>query len=354
MATNPIDRCWRCRPDWAADRKLLARCVKGFGRKTTGGLAGRIYVVTDPSDNDLVNPKIGTLRFGVIQDEPLWIIFERSMVINLQQELLVNSHKTIDGRGANVQITGGAGISMFKVENVIIHNLRIHDIVPKPGGLIRYNSKLPPGTRTRSDGDAISIFNSANIWVDHISLSNCADGLVDVIESSTGVTISNCHLTHHNDVMLLGGSDLHVQDKIMQVTVAFNHFGQGLIQRMPRARFGFVHVVNNDYTHWLKYAIGGSSGPTIMSQGNRFIAPDDQPFKEITHRDYAAPAVWSTWKWTSEMDLFMNGARFVGSGGPPMPPPILRNDLIKPKEGTFVTRLTRFTGALACFVGKPC
>ena len=35
-------------------------------------------------------------------------------------------------------------------------------------------------------------------------------------------------------VMLLGHSDSYVKDKAMQVTIAFNHFGEGLIQRMPR------------------------------------------------------------------------------------------------------------------------
>lgn len=69
----------------------------------------------------------------------------------------------------------------------------------------------------------------------------------------------------------------------MQVTLAFNHFGQGLIQRMPRVRWGFAHIVNNDYTHWLMYAIGGSQQPTLLSQGNRFIAPDDRNAKEVAH-----------------------------------------------------------------------
>lgn len=353
MATNPIDRCWRCRPDWATDRMRLARCVKGFGRKTTGGLGGRIYVVTDPSDNDLVNPRPGTLRFGAVQDEPLWIIFERDMTIVLQQELLVNSHKTIDGRGANVQITKGASISLFMVTNVIIHNIRIHNVVPKQGGLIR-DSAHHVGTRTRSDGDAISIFGSSNIWIDHVSMSRAADGLVDVIQGSTGVTISNCHMTNHNDVMLLGASDVFTGDKMMQVTVAFNHFGQGLIQRMPRARWGFVHVLNNDYTHWLMYAIGGSSAPTILSQGNRFIAPNDNAAKEITHREYATPQQYSQWRWTSEMDLFMNGATFLQSGAHILAQSYGKDAMIKPRDGSFVTRLTRFSGALNCRVGKPC
>ena len=54
-----------------------------------------------------------------------------------------------------------------------------------------------------ADGDAVSIFGSSHIWVDHNSLSNCADGLVDAVMGSTAITVSNNHFTHHNEVSLL-------------------------------------------------------------------------------------------------------------------------------------------------------
>ncbi|MBA0693255.1 hypothetical protein Goari_010749, partial [Gossypium aridum] len=60
-----------------------------------------------------------------------------------------------------------------------------------------------------------------------------------------------------------------------QVTIAFNHFGEELIQKMPRCRWGYFHVVNNNYIHLKLYAISGSIHPTIISQGNRFIATDN-------------------------------------------------------------------------------
>uniref|UniRef100_A0A5B7B2C0 Pectate lyase n=1 Tax=Davidia involucrata TaxID=16924 RepID=A0A5B7B2C0_DAVIN len=352
MATNPIDRCWRCRKNWARKRMKLADCVLGFGRHTTGGKGGRIYVVTDPSDGDLVNPKRGTLRHAVIQPGPLWIIFAHHMVIRLSEELIMTSHKTIDARGANVHIAYGAGLTLQFIQNVIIHGLHIHDIKAGNGGLIR-DSINHYGYRSRSDGDAVSIFGSTNVWIDHLSMSNCDDGLIDVIQASTAVTISNCHFTHHNEVMLFGASDSHSEDEMMQVTVAFNHFGQGLIQRMPRCRWGFVHIVNNDYTHWLMYAVGGSTHPTILSQGNRFIAPPNQAAKEVTKRDYAPESVWKNWLWRSEGDLLMNGAFFRQSGNPKHR--ISKtDDLIKPKPGTYVRRLTRFAGALGCKLDKPC
>ncbi|KAJ4706447.1 Pectate lyase family protein [Melia azedarach] len=353
-ATNPIDRCWRCRENWADNRRKLADCVLGFGHKTTGGKKGNIYVVTDNSDRDVLNPKPGTLRHAVIQKEPLWIIFAHSMCIKLSQELIITSDKTIDARGADVHIAYGAGIMIQYVKNVIIHGLHIHHIVPASGGLIR-DSVDHYGLRTASDGDGISIFGSSNVWLDHLSMSQCHDGLIDAVQGSTAITISNSHFTKHSDVILLGASDSYTPDKMMQVTIAFNHFGQGLIQRMPRCRFGFFHVVNNDYTHWKMYAIGGSKDPTIISQGNRFIAPDNQAAKEVTNRNYAKYDEWKHWIWRSEGDLFMNGAFFNQSGDPKGNNiPFRKREMIKARPGTFVTRLTRFAGALYCTAGKKC
>ncbi|KAH9304050.1 hypothetical protein KI387_008454, partial [Taxus chinensis] len=76
-------------------------------------------------------------------------------------------------------------------------------------------------------------------------------------------------------VMLLGHSDDYTADKDMRVTVAFNHFGPGLLERMPRCRHGYVHVANNNYEPWGIYAIGGSAEPMIRSEGNRFVAPNE-------------------------------------------------------------------------------
>jgi hypothetical protein len=66
-----------------------------------------LYVVTDSSDRDPVNPVPGTLRHAAIQEGPLWIVFAADMTIRLNEELLVNSYKTIDGCGTCVHIGTG-------------------------------------------------------------------------------------------------------------------------------------------------------------------------------------------------------------------------------------------------------
>ncbi|KAM7272916.1 hypothetical protein ACFE04_027580 [Oxalis oulophora] len=208
---NPIDDCWRCDPTWEKNRQRLADCAIGFGKNAIGGRDGKIYVVTDSSDDDAVTPKPGTLRYAVIQDEPLWIIFERDMTIKLKEELIMNSFKTIDGRGA----------------------------------------------------------------------------------------------------------------------------------------------INNDYTHWEMYAIGGSANPTINSQGNRFNAPDIRFSKEVTKHEDAPEGEWKNWNWRSEGDLLMNGAFFTQSGEAASSS-YAKASSLSARPSSLVGTLTGTSGALNCKKGSRC
>ncbi|TYI18055.1 hypothetical protein ES332_A07G064200v1 [Gossypium tomentosum] len=309
---NPIDDCWRCDPNWEKNRRRLADCAIGFGKNAIGGRDGKLYVVTDSNDDDPVNPKPGTLRHAVIQDEPLWIF----------------------------------------VTNIIIHGLHIHDCKQGGNAMVR-DSPWHYGWRTTSDGDGVSIFGGSHIWVDHNSLSNCKDGLIDAIYGSTAITISNNHMTHHDKVMLLGHSDSYMKDKNMQVTIAFNHFGKGLIQRMPRCRRGYFHVVNNDYTHWEMYAIGGSANPTINSQGNRFTAPNDIFSKEVTKHEDAPESEWKNWNWRSEGDLMVNGAFFTRSGAGASSS-YAKASSLGARPSSHVASITTNAGALNCKKGSRC
>ncbi|GAA0166081.1 lyase [Lithospermum erythrorhizon] len=349
---NPIDDCWRCDPNWEKNRQSLADCAIGFGKGAMGGKNGRIYVVTDSGNDDPENPRPGTLRHATIQNEPLWIIFKRDMIIQLKKELLINSYKTIDGRGASVHIASGPCIKIHYKSNIIIHGIHIHDCKQGGGAIIR-DSPEHKGWWKPSDGDAIAIFGGRDIWVDHCSLSSCEDGLIDAIHGSTAITISNNYFTHHDKVMLLGHSDSFTEDKKMQVTIAFNHFGEGLVQRMPRCRHGYFHVVNNDYTHWEMYAIGGSASPTINSQGNRFLAPNNRDRKQVTKHEDAPESAWRNWNWRSEGDLMLNGAYFLRSGAGATNA-YARASSLSARPYSLVSALTTTAGALNCKKATHC
>ncbi|KAM0944593.1 putative pectate lyase [Dioscorea sansibarensis] len=346
---NPIDACWASNPKWSSNRQALANCAVGFGKSALGGKYGKIYIVTDSSD-DAVSPKPGTLRYGAIQTQPLWIIFSKNMIIKLKNELIVNSFKTIDGRGVQVEIGYGPCITIQDVNHVIIHGLGIHNCQPGKPGLVR-SSPEHVGRRGGSDGDAIVIFASSNVWIDHCSLSNAYDGLIDVIHGSTAVTISNNFFFNHDKVMLFGHKDGFVADKKMKVTVAFNRFAHDLIQRMPRVRNGYTHVANNRYDKWEMYAIGGSSDPTILSEGNYYVAPDNPALKQVTKREAGG---WKNWKWRSTEDYFLNGAYFVQSGWGNCAPAYLPSQKFTTFDGKMVPFLTANAGTPNCYTGKPC
>ncbi|MQM01532.1 hypothetical protein Taro_034294 [Colocasia esculenta] len=310
--------------------------------------------------------------------------FARDMVIRLDNELMVGSFKTIDGRGAQVEVTGGPCITVQGADHVIIHGLSIHDCTPGKPGLVR-SSPSHVGHRLGSDGDAISIFASSNVWIDHCRLSHCYDGLIDVTHGSTSVTISNSHFSNHDkvyiyicfyvyvldhmhayrlrvmlysrqsigDVMLLGHLDTFIADKGMKVTLVFNHFGEGLVQRMPRVRLGYAHVVNNRYEHWEMYAIGGSANPTILSQGNYFDPPSNPFLKQVTKRE--TDLAWQKWKWRSANDHFLDGAFFVQSGWGSVAPRYTPAQAFTAAQGSMVPFLTADAGPLNCTVpGRAC
>ncbi|KAG6547336.1 hypothetical protein Mapa_011273 [Marchantia paleacea] len=231
---NPMDDCWQCDPYWHKHRQNLAFCAIGFGRNAIGGLNGATYIVTDPGNDNPTDPRPGTLRWAVVQERPMWIIFARDMTIRLKQELIMTSYKTIDGRGVNVHIAYGACITLQRVHHVIIHGVHIHHCKSTGPARVR-SSSSHVGKRGKTDGDGISIISSSNIWIDHNSLSRCTDGLIDAIHGSDLITISNNYFSNHDKVMLFGASDGDgSEDKIMQITVTMNYFGPKLCQRMPR------------------------------------------------------------------------------------------------------------------------
>ncbi|BBN03561.1 pectate lyase [Marchantia polymorpha subsp. ruderalis] len=302
---NPIDDCWYRGQKWLHNRQKLAACGIGFGADAQGGKGGSIYEVTSAED-DPASPKEGTLRHAVTQANPLWIVFQADMTFVLKEELIISSYKTIDARGAQILFNGSWGIVVQSVTHVIIHGIHVTGCQRPPGYFSANYSRMPK--RSEFDGDGIKIIDSQHIWVDHCRISYCADGLLDVTVSSNYISVTNNYFEHNRKVMLMGHSPSWVADKQMQATVAFNYFGEGAMERMPRCRYGNFHVVNNYYWEWGVYAIGGSSAPTIFSEGNYFIAGNA---KQVTRRMDN-----SSGNWCSVNDIFLNGAYFISSGEP--------------------------------------
>lgn len=112
-------------------------------------------------------------------------------------------------------------------------------------------------------------------------------------------------------------------------------------------------MVNNDYTHWEMYAIGGSANPTINSQGNRFLAPDNRFSKEVTKHEDASENEYNSWNWRSEGDLFLNGAFFRQTGAESSSI-YARASSLSARPASLVGSITTTSGVLTCKKGNRC
>ena len=122
-------------------------------------------------------------------------------------------------------------------ENIIIRNITFQG----------------PGAVDVGGYDLISITQSSHIWVDHCVFKDGEDGNLDITNASNFNTISWCTFSYsnrsymHQNTNLVGSSDSEATGNL-NTTYAFNWWGKGCDQRMPMARVGKIHLLNNYYT----------------------------------------------------------------------------------------------------------
>jgi len=194
--------------------------------------------------------------------------------------LQVPSNTSILGIGSNARIVHGnlrLGTNSVAVENVVIRNISFEDSFDF---FPQWDPTDSTTGRWNSNYDLLSIINATRVWVDHDNFSDAErtddrypsvfpetvngvdyrgsdfkvqhhDGLVDVTRLGNLVTVSNNLMFNHDKVSLVGGSDTASRTAenpdVLKVTYSGNWF-RDLRQRLPRVRYGQVHVYNNLYT----------------------------------------------------------------------------------------------------------
>jgi pectate lyase len=176
----------------------------------------------------------------------------------------INSNKTIIGADTKSKLTGN--LTITGKSNIIIQNLNIEN-------------KAAVGT-----ADGIEVSNSSTkVFVHKCTFIDCKDGSMDIKHGSDFVTISWCEFTyptivqHHNFANLIGHSDGNGSEDRgkLHVTLHHNYYHQNAQERMPRVRYGTVHVYNNyckgplQYPD-LDYAIGVGIECSILVENTVF------------------------------------------------------------------------------------
>jgi pectate lyase len=220
---------------------------------TQGGAGGPVTMVDNAAD----------LLELAAADGPQVIVV--SGEISLDERLDITSYKTLEGAPGGATIHGTIAIHGDEdapIEHVIVRNLYLD----------------------ASNGpteDAFSMQWAIHVWVDHCDIADGADGNLDMTHGTDLVTVSwtRFHYTDqapdpaHRFCNLIGHSDGNASEdeQALDVTMHHNWWTEGVVERMPRVRFGQVHVFNNLFdSPDTNYAVRAGVQSEILVEANYF------------------------------------------------------------------------------------
>jgi len=248
---------------------LATLCLSGLARGgpigwasqnggTTGGAGGKTVVVKTYEE---LTSALGTTLPVVIQ-------VQGKIVGDLSILREKGSNKTIEGAGPGAELDGF--VIIREVKNLILRNLILRQVDPASGSL-----------------DVVEITMSTNVWIDHCDISDLrttTDGMLDIVRGSDFVTVSWTKLSYpntasdHRLAMLIGNKDDNgAEDSLkLRVTLHHNWYGDNIQERMPRIRFGKIHVFNNYYSSKVNnYCVGAGKEAQAVVESNYFEAQKD-------------------------------------------------------------------------------
>jgi pectate lyase len=226
---------------------------------TTGGAGG---AVTHVYDKD-------TLKAIIAKDDHPAIIVIHGTLRGGPEMIDVKGNKTIVGADSVAYLDFGF---YLRGSNIIIKNLDM------------MNGGFNPGD---SEGlDCVSFGQDLHhVWIDHCTMHEALDGLVDPTRNARFVTVSYCYFHTQKTACLVGAGDNdpaalaaqgNADKSLWHYTCTFHHnYWESVYERCPRVRFGAVHVFNNFFDNNPKYAIGRGDRANIYSEANYFLNTHD-------------------------------------------------------------------------------
>jgi pectate lyase len=238
-----------------------------------------------------------------------------------------------------------------------------------------------PGGRWNSAYDNLAVLRARHVWIDHSTFDDGErddtrypsvwaapyaspsfmvqhhDGLLDITGNSDFVTVSYNVFRNHDKTTLVGGSDApRPENGLGALGVSFHHnHYENAGQRMPRVRFGKVHIYDNfvagtllpreerdgaPLVHGVNYGMGIGYLAKIYAENNVYElsplpgepAPDESALYELLYK--AAPTADGspdrgerTYFYArgntlndSEVDLFAHANASAARRMPPKPP----------------------------------
>ena len=263
----------------------------GFGRNTTGcgsnpdkiweiKSAGDVKDVNDDLENNqliIINGLVDVKNVGKKDDMKISVKKKNITIIGINDAVFTGS----------ISVGGSSN-------NVIIRNIFFEGMFE--------DGDTEDSIKDDKNGDLVTIKGEdvKNIWVDHCTFIKSADGLLDMTNGATNITVSWCILgdptksrnrkdgnsskksTTHHKVMLIGagdhsdgGSD---EERDMKVQITVHHCWFPGNSRNPRIRYARpIHLYNNFYDQNSMYTIAARQ-KTISLSENSFFYRSGRPY----------------------------------------------------------------------------
>lgn len=208
--------------------------------------------------------------------------------------------------------SGGSGILYAKnSSNILIKNITFEG----------------PGAYDVDGNDNLTIDNCTSVWVDHCTFQDALDGNLDIKNASDLISVTWTKFQYlkapipggsggsndHRFSNLFGsGDDATQDDGKLRITMQYCWWGPGVKERMPRVRFGKVHLLNNYFNSSVSnYCIYAGFKADLLIEGNYFEGVKN-PIRLETGKFTAAQLVDNTFSGAT--------GTMVGSGTAFVPP----------------------------------
>ncbi|MBQ9561185.1 MAG: chromophore lyase [Prevotella sp.] len=238
--------------------------------KTTGGEDQNPMTVTTFNElktalNSKESKRTIYIKGEITMDQRLYVKNGNLTIYGLPGSKLVNP------RNSKAEYNKSGVLYFQDAKNVIFRN-----VVFSGGGAFDWNAY-----------DCLCLESCDNIWLDHCEFYDGMDGNVDIVEGTDHVTFTWCKFGYkipaipggketddHRFTNLIGNNDGMTSDNgHLRVTFSNCWWSEGCVERMPRVRFGQVHVANCLYSSTVtSYCFGVGYMSKIYAEGNAFIS----------------------------------------------------------------------------------
>jgi len=170
------------------------------------------------------------------------------------RRIALGSNKTVVGLGRGAQLRG-VTFDFGASQNSIVRNVALYDV----------NRELIEA------GDAFSLDQARQIWIDHATTKWISDGFTDISAGSQNITLS---WLHYDGVTNHECEGQHTRaSMITDSTVTFAHcFFDHVQTHAPSVRGALarVHLFNNVIGDDLGYGVSAECGARVLLEGNTF------------------------------------------------------------------------------------